>query len=74
LLRFGPEVSRSQLRPGDLVFFDTGWTSIHVGIYLDQDRFLHASKSQGVTISSLRSSYWSARHFRSIRILRADDG
>lgn len=69
LLRFGPEVSRSQLRPGDLVFFDTGWRSVHVGIYLDRDRFLHASKSQGVTISSLSSNYWSRKHFRSVRIL-----
>lgn len=69
LLRFGPEVPRAQLRPGDLVFFDTGWSSVHVGIYLDRDRFLHASKSQGVTISNLRSSYWSSKHFRSVRIL-----
>jgi lipoprotein Spr/probable lipoprotein NlpC len=68
-LRYGRRVAQSELRPGDLVFFDTGWKSIHVGIYLDKGRFMHSSKSQGVTISRLQQGYWAERHFRSIRIL-----
>lgn len=54
----GRAVSLSSLRSGDLVFFKTGWFSRHVGIYLEESRFLHASSSKGVTISSLREKYW----------------
>lgn len=62
----GLMVSRSQLRPGDLVFFrdwrDPGFLS-HVGIYLGGGRFIHASMSLGkVGISSLSEAYYS-KHF-----------
>ncbi len=47
---------------GDLVFFSTYTAGVsHVGIYLGNDRFVHASSSQGVTVSSLHDRYWSAR-------------
>ena len=41
----GQDVDRDQLRAGDLVFFKTGRTVRHVGVYLEDGRFLHASTS-----------------------------
>lgn len=57
-------VDIDNLQEGDLIFFKTrrGREITHVGIYLQDDRFVHASSSNGVMISSLREPYWS-RHF-----------
>ena len=56
-LSYGASVSRSELQPGDLVFFqDYGAVASHVGIYIGGDQFIHASSSSGnsrcVTVSS----------------------
>ena len=64
----GEDVDRDQLRAGDLVFFRTGRTR-HVGVYLSGGDFIHASSSQGVTISTLDSGYWNDRYWMSRRIL-----
>jgi lipoprotein Spr len=51
------------LKEGDLVFFKTRGRSIsHVGIYLMNNFFVHASSSQGVIISSLNDEYWSRKY------------
>ncbi|RWS48542.1 hypothetical protein CKA56_13575 [Arcobacter venerupis] len=61
----GKEIDKSELKSGDLVFFRTGDTN-HVGIYLEDGMFIHASTSNGVTISELdnvyfKENYWTAR-------------
>jgi cell wall-associated NlpC family hydrolase len=61
--RMGQKVRREDLQPGDLIFFrTTGFGFLfrkqHVGIYLSNSEFAHASGSEGVTISSLDDRYW----------------
>jgi len=67
--RKGDPVLRSDLKAGDLVFFRLGYNLRHVGIYLENDRFAHASTSKGVTLSSLKNSYWSKRYWKARRVL-----
>lgn len=53
-------VSRTDLKEGDLVFFNTSGGVSHVGIYLQNNKFFHASSS-GVIISDLFEPYWEKR-------------
>jgi lipoprotein Spr len=57
------KIEWSELKEGDLIFFKLdGRRSIsHVGIYLTNNKFVHASTSQGVTISDLAEPYWQKR-------------
>lgn len=59
LSRHGRAIESRQLRPGDLVFFKTGWKKRHVGIYVGNGEFIHASTSRGVILSRLDNPYWS---------------
>ena len=55
------KVKKSKLREGDLVFFHNGRkkkTATHVGIYLKDRKFIHASSRQGVIISTIDEDYW----------------
>jgi hypothetical protein len=53
------KISNSSMREGDLVFFKTNGSSVsHVGVYLVNDKFVHASTSSGVMISDLNETYW----------------
>ncbi len=63
LSRTGLRVDRRDLRPGDLVFFNTQWRPYsHVGIYIGDRRFIHAPSSGGVVrIDDMRQRYWSRR-------------
>ncbi len=56
----GRKISKSELQPGDLVFFSSdGYGVTHVGIYIGNNKFIHASTSTtGVIISDLNSSYY----------------
>ena len=56
-------ISRQNLREGDLVFFATGRTKkvTHVGVYLKDGKFAHASTSKGVIISNLSEDYYRKR-------------
>lgn len=68
----GESVDEQDLRPGDLVFFDTMKRAFsHVGIYLGEHRFIHASSSQSgnIMISDMREKYWSQRFEGARRLL-----
>lgn len=67
--RQGYPIKKSKLQVGDLVFFKTSLTENHVGIFIGDGRFLHASSSQGVTISALNNRYWRSKYWQSRRIL-----
>lgn len=68
--KVGIPVQTEDLKFGDLVFFNTtGETATHVGIYLGDDLFAHASVSLGVTISSLESYYFKQRYNGARRIV-----
>ena len=66
----GTTVSKSNLQLGDLVFFSSNHTSVtHVGIYIGDDQFIHASTSNtGVIISNLTSSYYTQNWWGAKRI------
>ena len=65
----GKEIDKSQLLSGDLVFFKTGDDINHVGIYLEDGLFVHASTKIGVTISELSNSYFSKSYWKAQRII-----
>lgn len=64
----GTKISKASLQAGDLVFFKTGIYQKHVGIYLEDDFFIHASRSNGVMISSLSNRYWQKRFWQAQRL------
>lgn len=64
----GRQIRVRDLRAGDLVFFKTGLFKHHVGIYIENGKFIHASTSKGVTLSSLNNVYWSQHYWKSVRL------
>lgn len=71
LSQVGLAVKRQQLQAGDLVFFNTtGKPYSHVGIYLGDQRFIHAPRNgKHVTIAKLSQRYWSKRYQGAKRLL-----
>ncbi len=69
--RVGQPVSRDELKPGDLVFYNTMRRSnSHVGIYLGDGRFIHSPRTgQRVRINSMDESYWRGRFNGARRII-----
>jgi cell wall-associated NlpC family hydrolase len=68
----GRPVNRGQLLRGDLVFFATsgGRRVSHVGIYVGDNKFLHApSKNRKIRMSSLSSKYYNSRYLGARRYL-----
>ncbi|TVY03276.1 C40 family peptidase [Cohnella terricola] len=66
----GEKVDKAYLSVGDLVFFKTGGGGIsHVAIYAGNSKILHASSSQGVTLSNMNSSYWTKAYVTARRVL-----
>ncbi len=65
-----PIREKSELKEGDLVFFKIKSSRIsHVGVYLQNNKFVHSSSSKGVMISSLDDNYWSKYYAVGGRIL-----
>ncbi|MFC0477892.1 C40 family peptidase [Robertmurraya beringensis] len=66
----GKQVKASELTAGDLVFFNTSGSGVsHVGIYLDNNKFIHADSSNGIMINSLGESYYKSRYVGAKRYL-----
>jgi len=70
-MRNGYHIAKNALKPGDLVFFKTSRSSRHVGVYVGNNEFIHASKIKGVTVSSLTNNYWQA-HYETARRITED--
>lgn len=58
LINKGPRVNPSDIKRGDLVFFDTYKVNGHVGIYLGNGEFLNCQDTGGVRVASMQNSYW----------------
>lgn len=79
----GTSVAKSELKVGDLVFFNTSGKGVsHAGIYIGAKKFIHASSSKGVSIASINdTAYWGSRYigakrvhdFNSAKLVAADD-
>lgn len=69
IYRIATPIQTEQLRESDLVFFTIGGTQInHVGIYLNNGKFAHASSSAGVTINDLNERYYQRYFMGAARI------
>jgi cell wall-associated NlpC family hydrolase len=71
--RYGKIVlNKNELKKGDLVFFTKSYNSpdyiTHVGIYLGNSRFIHASTSKGVIITEIQNPWWSERFVFGTRV------
>ena len=72
--RYGTRVSKSNLKPGDLVFFDTVGSNngdvTHVGMYIGNNQIIHASSSQKkIVINNLNTSYYNKTYVTARRVL-----
>jgi cell wall-associated NlpC family hydrolase len=70
----GTRIAKAELLPGDLVFFSSngGYSITHVGIYIGDNQFVHASSPKiGVVVSSLDSAYYTNVWYGAKRILPA---
>lgn len=71
MAQMGEQVNRAELKPGDLVFFNTMRRAFsHVGIYLGNNQFVHAPSAGGVVrVEDMRINYWAARYDGARRVL-----
>lgn len=71
----GEKVDKSDLLEGDLVFFNTTGKGVsHVGIYIGEGKFAHASSSKGVSIAKLDDPYyWGKRYVGAKRVTGTSD-
>ena len=71
----GLRIARGELIEGDLLFFNTRRKLGHVGIYIGNNEFVHASsRKRGVRIDSLNTPYFDRRFVKAIRLKGNDDG
>lgn len=70
--RYGKNVARNELKVGDLIFFNTTGAGVsHVGIYIGNNKFIHAASTREmrVMINSLNESYYNKRYVNARRVL-----
>lgn len=67
LIKRGKVVKASEMKRGDVIFFDTYKINGHVGVYLGDGKFLNDSSSQGVSIGDLNTKYWKDRFNGNVR-------
>lgn len=65
----GSRISSQEAKPGDIVAFKSGGEISHTGIYLGGGRFISATSSSGVMISSVYGSYWGEHFYGFSRIV-----
>lgn len=68
MFKMGKKIDKGDLKTGDLVFFGGGKGVDHVGVYLEEGNFTHASTSRGVMISPMDDAYWQPRYKGARRI------
>jgi len=68
MMKYGKKINKSALKIGDLVFFHPTRRYYHVGIYMGDGVFMHASSSRGVMKSNLSLKYWQKSYVMSRRI------
>jgi cell wall-associated NlpC family hydrolase len=70
--KVGAAVAKANLQPGDLLFFNTNGVNIsHVGMYVGNGEFIHASSGSGcITVSQLSNSYYTRTYVGARRILK----
>lgn len=68
--KVGTKISKHEIKTGDLVFFNTGRgpNGKHVGVYVKNGQFLHASTKGGVIYSDMDSPYWSKAYWQARRL------
>ena len=73
--KVGKAVSKSQLAPGDLVFFANTYKPgiSHVGIYAGGNLVLNATSSKGIALVSINSSYWGPKYAGAKRVIETSD-
>lgn len=64
----GESIHYDNIQTGDLLFFKISYKQRHVGVYIDNGQFLHASTSKGVKISNLLTPYWHLSFWQAKRI------
>ena len=69
MMKTGKKINKKHLKIGDLVFFHPTRKYYHVGIYMGNNQFIHASTSKGVMKSSLDNVYWKKKYITARRIL-----
>ena len=70
-VQLGQEVEYWQANVGDLIFFKTSRTARHVGVYIGQKQFVHASTSKGVIISRIDNPYWAGNFWQFRRVINS---
>lgn len=76
MARVGRNIDKSELNPGDLVFFNTrGFQYSHVGIYLGGGKFIHSPRTgKNIEVSNMNQSYWTSRYNGARRVARGAAG